>query len=92
MKKICENCFYWKNNQREIHYSQNVGFCGHDPYTDDGELLIGCFPHDSWDKIPHELLNNEGLLKSHFSEIVTHKTYCCNHWEDLKQCQQQEIV
>jgi hypothetical protein len=80
MKKLCKHCIFWQNQQRELDYKKNVGFCR--CYDDDeGESPISCFIHNAIEKVESAMLNNDGTVKSYRCELVTRKNFGCRFFQ-----------
>lgn len=82
MEKFCKNCEYWKNNQRELEFSDTFGFCMNDLRSDfEGPMQIKTVPHEAFSNIHHEHLNQDGSLMEHKYELATASSFGCIHFK-----------
>jgi len=92
MKDTCKTCIYWKNKQRELNYSNDIGICLHPSNSFNDGRVVGILDTQNlkdrnkiWGNTSHDLECVESPITNKLKHsrylLVTDERFGCNRYE-----------
>lgn len=97
--RICKNCGYWKNDQRELNYIEDIGFCVNDKFkynTLDGRK-VGVYDKENKKAVEGNPTHNFESAKSIFGInferyiLQTQEEFGCNCFKLKKELGTEQV-